>query len=51
MTDPLPEKFCPECGTKLKPLLFMGVQPDGWICDHCNLWLNDNLHPLAVVIG
>lgn len=43
--------YCPYCNNELRVLLFMGVQPDGYICDTCRLWLdNTDLHPLATVI-
>ena len=30
-----PEK-CPECGSQLKVLLFMGSFPDGYVCSGCD---------------
>ena len=44
------EQRCPKCGEVLKVLLFMGVQPDGYVCERCELWFNDELEPLARVI-
>ena len=41
---------CPQCGSILKVLLFLGVQPDGYVCETCKLWYSDDLKPLAAVI-
>ena len=44
------ETMCPQCGKVLKVLLFMGVQPDGYVCERCEVWFNDDLKPLARVL-
>jgi len=45
------EKKCPECGRELKVLLFLGVEPDGFVCEACKVWFEpENLRPLARVI-
>ena len=50
MTERL-AKNCPDCGEPLKRFLFMGVDPDGWICDKCHIYFTDKMKPLATVIG
>ena len=52
---------CPVCTPKLghdvmmRVLLFLGVQPDGWVCDLCRGWFieegMDRGQPLAIVIS
>jgi hypothetical protein len=44
------EQHCPQCGSLLKVLWFLGVQPDGYVCEPCQIWLTDDLQPLAQVI-
>jgi len=44
-------KTCPQCGEVLKTLLFMGLQPDGYVCDQCQVHYSDELKPLAHIIG
>ena len=41
---------CPQCGGKLAVMLLMGVQPDGYACPDCNLYLGEDLTPLATII-
>ena len=40
---------CPECGSKkVKVLMFMGAQPDGYVCESCNAVLDlDTLRVLG----
>jgi rubredoxin len=46
------EQKCPECGHELKILLFLGVEPDGFVCEICKVWFDpENLKPLAKVLG
>jgi hypothetical protein len=40
-------KWRPECGSPLKVLLCMGVIPDGYVCTHGGLYLNEALHKVA----
>lgn len=40
-------KTCPRCGNVL---LFLGVQPDGYVCTNCKLYYNDDLKPLAQLL-
>lgn len=42
---------CPQCDTVLQVLLFLGFQPDGYVCKVCKLHYSDDLKPLAHVIG
>lgn len=42
---------CPTCGTKLEVLMFMGIEPDGYVCPKCQRHYDDNLRPGAWVIG
>lgn len=50
------KSLCPKCKTPMSPLLFMGVQPDGWVCPKCSLYFSSkddgqpNDKPLAVII-
>ena len=44
-------KTCPQCGQVLQVLLFLGITPDGYVCSTCHVYLSDDLHPLAHVIG
>jgi ssDNA-binding Zn-finger/Zn-ribbon topoisomerase 1 len=54
--EPKEVEHCPKCGTVMQVLLFMGVQPDGWVCPECHLYFpaqHDGKpaeKPLAVVI-
>lgn len=41
---------CGACGGPVRPMLFMGVQPDGCVCPKCNLYLSDDGKPLATLI-
>jgi len=50
MERPKEEKTCPQCGEIMKVLLFLGVQPDGYVCERCEVWFNDELKPLAQVL-
>jgi hypothetical protein len=46
MEEP-PEKWCLECGHKLKTLLFTGVIHDGYICEPCGLYYSIYLRKMA----
>ena len=41
------EKWCLECGNKLKAIFFMGVIHDGYVCEHCGLFYSIYLRKLA----
>ena len=41
---------CPECDHELKVLLFLGVEPDGFVCEICKVWFDDELKPLAKIL-
>jgi hypothetical protein len=44
-------KLCPQCGHELDVLLFMDVQPDGYVCKPCGrLYGLNDLAPGARVI-
>jgi DNA-directed RNA polymerase subunit RPC12/RpoP len=43
-------KRCPTCGSILKVLLFLGVQPDGYVCKRCHTYYAEDLTPLALMI-
>ena len=45
------EKICPNCNGELDVLLFLGISPDGYVCPKCQVYFNDDLKPLAMVIG
>ena len=32
---------CPQCGHDLKVMLFLGVEPDGFVCEICKVWLDN----------
>ena len=34
MKNPKPKK-CPECDVDMTVLLFMGIEPDGYVCPKC----------------
>ncbi|MGE0682965.1 MAG: hypothetical protein AB7P69_18935 [Candidatus Binatia bacterium] len=40
-------KTCPTCTAPLKVLLFLGITPDGYVCETCQMYFNDDLKPLA----
>lgn len=42
-------KRCPTCGKPVKPMLFMGAVPDGYVCVGCRVYLADDLTVLARV--
>lgn len=44
-------KACPQCGHTLKVLLFLSITPDGYVCETCQLYLSEDLQPLAHVIA
>jgi DNA-directed RNA polymerase subunit RPC12/RpoP len=44
-------KACPQCGHALKVLLFLGITPDGYGCETCQLYLSEDLQPLAHIIA
>jgi hypothetical protein len=33
-----------------KSVLFMGIKPDGYVCERCELYDNDDLKPLGRVL-
>lgn len=45
------EQQCPQCGSVLKALLFLGITPDGYVCDRCHIYYSEDLKPLAHVVG
>jgi hypothetical protein len=45
------EKKCPQCSEALKVLLFLGITPDGYVCDRCHLYYSEDVKPRAYVIG
>ena len=47
---PLHPKYCDKCGAKLHVLLFMGVQPEGYVCIQCKVFFGVDGKPLAKVI-
>jgi hypothetical protein len=52
-----PPRYCPECGPEagyMGTLLFLGIQPDGYVCKSCNGYFDEidgQLKHLAMVIG
>jgi hypothetical protein len=47
----IPVKYCPDCDIPLDTLLFLGIEPDGYVCSNCHVFFTDELKPLAIVIG
>lgn len=46
------EEDCPDCGEPMEVMLFMGVQPDFYVCKKCQRAFHpETLKPLARVIG
>jgi transcription initiation factor IIE alpha subunit len=45
------EKNCPQCGEALKVLLYLGITPDGYVCERCHIYYSDDLKPLAYVVA
>ena len=45
-----PDMKCPQCGHDLKVMLFLGVEPDGFVCEICEVWFDDELKPLAEIL-
>jgi hypothetical protein len=44
-------KDCPRCSQPLQVLLFLGVQPDFYVCPQCAIAFHlETLEPLATVI-
>lgn len=41
---------CPKCRVPMHQMLFMGVQPDGWVCPVCKTYHSDEGRPLALVL-
>lgn len=50
MSEPDNAKFCPDCGVPMDTLLFMGIQPEGFICPKCRTLFSDSGVPTATVI-
>lgn len=48
---PTPTQPCPKCGAHMVALLFMGVQPDGWVCQRCRAYVSPTGELLGVVLG
>lgn len=49
------KKYCPDpfkngCHEELKVLLFMGIEPDGYVCQKCKIYFSEDLEPIAYVI-
>jgi tRNA(Ile2) C34 agmatinyltransferase TiaS len=42
-----PTRPCPNCGAVMSSLLFMGAQPDGFVCPRCKLYVS----PQGVLLG
>ena len=47
-SDPEARTVCPQCGTPLCTLLFLGVQPDGYACVPCKRYYTDDLEPFEL---
>jgi hypothetical protein len=45
-------KLCTRCGVILQELLFLGVEPDGYVCPSCKVYYAtaDSDRPTATVI-
>ena len=43
-------KTCPQCGQILQVLLFLGITPDGYVCEACHMYFSEDLKPLAHII-
>jgi len=41
---------CPKCNAEVQVLLFMGVQPDGFVCEKCRTYFAPDGTALAKVI-
>jgi len=49
------EYRCPQCNTVLQVMLFLGVEPDGFVCPECKIYYGvdkegNPTKPLAQVI-
>lgn len=52
MSEPDPATVvCKQCGQPVKVLLFMGLQPDGFVCDHCHLYYSEDMKIIGTIIG
>ena len=47
---PPPPLQCPTCDVPLQALLFMGVQPDGYVCPGCGGYFGEDGKRLASVV-
>lgn len=43
--------MCPDCNVEMDVLMFMGVEPEGFVCPKCNRLFNDEMKPMAIVIS
>jgi hypothetical protein len=56
-SESYPPRHCPDCGQESGPmdiLLFMGIQPDGYVCRTCRGFyahIGGELKRLAAVVG
>lgn len=56
MDQPQDKPSCPKCETLMQVLLFMGIQPEGYVCPKCHVLFSIQPdgkpaeQPLAVVI-
>lgn len=44
-------KMCPVCNVEMDTLLFMGVEPEGYVCPKCNCLFSEDMEPMATVIS
>lgn len=42
MAEPKLPLTCPTCATTLEVLLFLGIQPDGYLCPSCQIYYADD---------
>ena len=44
------KSYCPFCEGELKPVMFMGREPDGFYCSNCKKGFNDELQQVSYTL-
>lgn len=48
--DRVKNPMCPDCNVEMDVLLFMGVEPEGYVCPKCNVLFTEDMKRMATVI-